>query len=59
VGFLQEGEEVRTWCRVDYFSFGGFFDPCYANFFDFGDKWVDASSQHWCYLFRAYFHRRP
>jgi hypothetical protein len=59
VGFRREGEEVCAWHRVDYFSFSGFFDLCYANFFDSGDKWVDASSQHWCYLFRAYFRRGP
>jgi hypothetical protein len=58
-GFLREGEEVCAEHRVDYFSFSGFFDLCYASFFDSGDKWVDASSQHWCYLFRAYFHHGP
>jgi hypothetical protein len=55
VGFLRAGEEVRAWHRVDYLSFGGFFDLCYASFFDSGDKWVDASPQRWRYLFRAYF----
>jgi hypothetical protein len=52
-GLLREGKEVRAGHRVDYFSFGGFFDLCYASFFDSGDKWADASSQRWCHLFRA------
>jgi hypothetical protein len=58
-GFLQEGEEVRAMHCVDYYSFGGFFDLHYTSFFDFGDKWIDASAQRWCYLFRAYFCHRP
>jgi hypothetical protein len=53
--FFQEGKEVRVRHRVDYFSFSGFFDLCYTGFFDSSDKWIDASSQRWCYLCRACF----
>jgi hypothetical protein len=59
VGFLRKGEEVRARHRIDYFSFSGFFDLCYAGFFDSGDKWIDAYSQHWCFLFCAYFAMEP
>jgi hypothetical protein len=52
--FLREGEEVRTRHCVYCFSFSGFDDLFYTSFFESNDECVDASSQHWCYLFHAY-----
>jgi hypothetical protein len=54
-GFLREGEEVRARHRIHNFTFDGFYDICYAGFFDSDDKWIHASSQFWCYLCHAYF----
>jgi hypothetical protein len=41
--------------RRDDFSFGGFCDRYCASFFDFGDKWIRASSRRWCCFCYAYF----
>jgi hypothetical protein len=43
-GFLREGEEVCARHHLYNFSFGGFYDLYYTGFFDFGDKWIHASS---------------
>jgi hypothetical protein len=51
--FFLEGEEVRARHRINYFSFGGFFDLC-ACFFDSCIKCANASSRSCCYLCRAY-----
>jgi hypothetical protein len=41
--------------RVDDFTFGGFCDRYYADFFNSGDKWISASSRRWCCFYYAYF----
>jgi hypothetical protein len=53
--FFEKAKKYAPGIVSIIFSFGGFFDLCYAGFFDSGDKWIHASSQRWCYLCRAYF----
>jgi hypothetical protein len=57
-GFFEKKKKYAPGI-VSIISPSAAFDLCYASFFDSGDKWVDASSQHWCYLFRAYFRHGP